>query len=120
MVRLLRAHGARITLVQAVQIGDVQALKTKLEEGIPADQQIGYLPTALSVAASLGSVKMMQILLEYGADVNHRGPPGTMPLIYAAQHGQLEAIQLLLAHGAKVNVEAGETTPLEAAIAGKQ
>src|SRR5262249_675119 len=74
MVRLLRDHGARPTLIQAAELDDIVEVEALLSASIPADWMDQYDPTALCVAASHGNLEMMRLLQVHGADINH--PPG--------------------------------------------
>jgi ankyrin repeat protein len=123
MVRLLRKHGARLTLTQAAELQDSEALTALLKAGVPADQEENDRPMALSIAANLGQMEMILQLLAHGADVNGINPQDSFPrtaLGYAAASGRLDVIQLLLNHGATVHPETGVSTPLEDALLAKQ
>lgn len=111
-------------LIDAAHRGDVQAVRTLLDQGVKPDEKgPRYAPTSLGIAASRGDLPMMELLLDRGADIGAKSNSGT-PLHAASSHGHLKAVQLLLDRGADINAggdafRGGGWTPLhEAAYAG--
>ena len=91
-----------MTLIEAAQAGDLQAVQNLLDRGVeaPGDQELGE---ALCTAAFHGHREVVELLLSHGADVDARGAGGETPLHCAIENIQPEVVTLLLKHGADVN-----------------
>ena len=103
MVQMLREHGAVPMIAQCVTLGNIAAIKAKLDTASPlaaADMASSLLPSAVSA----DNRALVNLLLEHGADVNYHSQNSSTALGVAAQNGNLELVKLLLARGAKVNV----------------
>lgn len=101
LVRLLREHGARLTLWQAARMDDVEALRALLDTGTPVDQtEARGRATALSCAAAEGNINAVRLLLARGASVVDVGY-NALGAAIAGRH--LEVARLLLQKGASVN-----------------
>lgn len=114
-------------LHKAAERGDVQAVRTLLdqgaqvnEEGDPGDKW--FHATALHWASARGHLQVMELLLDRGADVNVTIGHNQTPLHWASGAGQLKAVQLLLDRGADVNAKNayGDTALHDAAKGGHQ
>ena len=110
LVRLLREHGAHVTLWQAARIDDAEALRALLDSGTPIDQPEPASftsafkgPTALMRASEAGSMKAVRLLLTRGANVNAISYSSSTPLEKAIAGHHLEIARLLLRQGANVN-----------------
>ena len=104
MAQMLREHGAVPTLAQCVTLGDIAAIKTKLDAASPqaaANMASSLLPSAVG----MDNRALVNLLLEHGADVNYYSQNSSAALGVAVQNGNLEMVNLLLARGAKVNVK---------------
>lgn len=123
MVQMLRQHGLRLSVSQAVEIGDMATLKTLLDAGVSADNQEANAEPALWEATRRDNVEAVQMLLAHGFNVNAHKEYGTTPLFIAAGKGNIPLMQILLTHGADVNLRRNggvSNTPLYAAVqAGK-
>jgi glyoxylase-like metal-dependent hydrolase (beta-lactamase superfamily II) len=87
-------------LLSAVRKGDVAAVRTLLDQGVPVDTRFRYDRTPLSFAADRGNVELVRLLLERGADANSRDTYYKMtPLATAAYKEHVEIVRLLLARG---------------------
>ena len=114
IVRMLKEHGARLTIWQAARIDDVDALRAALDSGTPIDQPKPDLyatrtykgPTALILAAKAGNLNAVRLLLDRGANVNVQSSNPASALDAAIMGRHLEIARLLLQHGAYVNKSA--------------
>lgn len=101
---LAAAHGSaragtpEDALLDAVRAGDMAAVKTLLDQGVPVDAKFRYDRTALSFAADRGQFEMVKLLLERGADVDARDTfyHNTAPA-WAAYKGHTDVVKLMLA-----------------------
>jgi len=105
------------TIHEAVQKGDLEAVKKYLEKGVEADLKNSYGETPLHIAASYGQRDIADLLIVKGADVNAKDNKQYTPLHNAAVKNQIEIAILLIAKGADINAkdEIGNT-PLARAI----
>ena len=129
-VRLLLAHGAKITaktsdgrslLYQAATLADaLPVLRLLLDQGADVEGKTLTGMTSLMAAASRANVDAMRMLISHHADVNARNAAGATALIAAASTGSAPAIRLLLDKGADVNLKTkrNETALTEAATTG--
>jgi uncharacterized protein len=86
----------------AARKGDVTALKSFLDKGVPVDAKWRYEMTALLMACMRGNTDAAKLLIERGADVNVKDSfYGSTALGAAAEKGDIELVRLLLAKGAK-------------------
>jgi ankyrin repeat protein len=107
-------------LMKAALYGNVQAVRTLVENGADPNAKNGSGATALMWAVE--DAEKTRLLLDHGSDVNARSDDGRTALIIAAGRiGSAPVLRLLLDHGANPSdkVPAGGLTPLaEAARAG--
>jgi len=118
IVRLLVSHGADISaLYAAAFLGEVEKVKTVINEG--ADVNANWLDcgTALHAAARGNQKDVAELLIAQGADVNAGLRDGDdTPLIYAAVNGCKEVARLLIEKGADIHAgNSGGFTPIYAA-----
>ena len=109
---LVCARHARAGPVADASIaGDLESLKSALDEGAPADEP--GVASPLYFASQRKQAGAAAMLIEYGADVNSLSKWGA-PLHVAAKNGDVEMVNLLLDHGADPNLPGGENyqTPL--------
>jgi len=111
------AKALDISIHDAAQIGNIEAIKQHLVAGAEVDfrNQQGFTP--LHVAAQKGHNKVAELLIAKGANVNTSGRLiGTTPLDSAALLGHKEMVELLIDSGADINPQiiTGET-PLQRA-----
>jgi uncharacterized protein len=113
LVRLLREHGAQLSLLQAQAVEDTATVQKLMAAGGPAVMQQGYLMMAR--AAREGDLKTLRQLLQLGVDPNRPLQPDPSnyaipefpddtPLEAAVNKSQVEAVRLLLTHGADPNI----------------
>jgi len=109
---------ATLTALQdAAKRGDVQGVRTLLEQGAQVDEKttgiyLGLPPdtaelsyTALHFAALYGHTEVVKLLLDRGANINAKALYRKTPLHMAAFNGHIDVARLLLERGAL----AGET-----------
>src|ERR1700758_2740864 len=93
---------ARTASRAAIQ-GNVRALVTALDAGVPVDLDDQTGNSLLMLAACNGRPEAGAVLLERGADPNRTNLHGHSPLCGAARRGDLRSTRLLLAHGGRVD-----------------
>jgi outer membrane protein assembly factor BamB len=85
----------------AVKKGEVEKVKTFLEQGVDVNAKNRYGATALSFAADKGQVEVARLLIEKGADVNVKDTfYGSTPIDWAVYNNHPEMVKLLLQNGA--------------------
>ena len=85
---------------EAAATGDVDDVRSWLEQGTPVDAPDPAGRTAMHHAAANGYGYILDLLIEKGGDVNAKTATGHTPLHEAAQAGQLETAKILVAAGA--------------------
>ena len=95
---------ADAALGEACSNGDLEAVRTALEEGadVNARDEEGRMP--LMLAAFDGHDSIVRLLLEKGAEVNAVDLAGRTALMYSSSGPFPGTVQLLLVNGAKVNL----------------
>jgi ankyrin repeat protein len=113
------AEAPDISIHDAVEKGNIEAVKQHLAAGTDVDAKIGRTP--LHRAALNGRKEIAELLIANGADVNAKDNGGFTPLHMATALDHKEIAELLIANGADVNVKGVEGwTPLDIAIQQKQ
>ena len=105
------------SLPQAVQSGDIAAVRRLLNGGANVKIRGDFGDTALHWAAGWPSPEMVKLLIAHGADVNAGDMNGDTPLFVAAFNNASDTAEFLIAHGANVNIK-GENgaSPLHNAV----
>jgi ankyrin repeat protein len=109
----LRARGAYVDICTAASIGDLERVRTLLDQDPTLANRLSeyesyYIGSGapLRSAAARGHIDVVRLLLERGADPN-LPEPGIAPrghaLYSAVANGHVEIVKLLLAHGAYPN-----------------
>jgi outer membrane protein assembly factor BamB len=89
-------------LINAARRGNVEQVKTLLEQGADANATTEYGATALFFAADRGNMEIIQLLLDHGADVNAKDTfYEATALTWAAMSDHADAVKLLLEKGAE-------------------
>lgn len=120
LVETLRAAAGELDVFEAAAVGDIEQLRTRLDEDdtlVHAWSPDGFC--ALHLAVFFGRVEAAALLVARGADVNlvAQNPMAVAPLHSAAAGGRADAVQLLLEAGAIPNVrQHGGWTALHAAV----
>ena len=117
-IPLLADVGHRPTLVEAAERGDLNAVKSLLQESDVNSAQ-GDGMTALHWAAYREDLKIASALVQAGANVNAANRLNAItPLLIASNTGNAAIIELLLRAGADANLANSHgTTPLMLAAA---
>lgn len=100
--------GCATPLIQVVEKGDINGVKTLLDQGADVNQKGGggllNDSNALKVASSCGHLAIAKLLLDRGADVNAAsGNMGWTPLSSAAWLAHTDIMNLLIDRGADIN-----------------
>ena len=91
-------------LLEAISMGDADAVGALLKDGVPADSRdTDGLKTALMMAAE-GEEACMRLLLEHGASIDYQNKRGETALMAAVQYADEGIIRLLIEDG-KANVD---------------
>jgi len=91
------------TLIEAADVGDVEAVKRMISRGAKVDE-LNYLGAPpLQYAVARGHIEIARILVDNGADVNFRIKEGGTPLMGAATCLKPRSIEFLLSKGADPN-----------------
>jgi ankyrin repeat protein len=111
---------ARVDLVAAAQVGDIEAVTAALDQGTYVDTAGSDGRTALIHAAISGNGSLVRLLLERGAKPVVADKLGNTPLHYAAERGTLEVATQLLDAKAPADAQnrAGATPLMMAAGSG--
>lgn len=115
-------HGAMAALPDpvafgaAVELGNVDAARRWLDEGLDPNTTADRIGTGLMIAAWEGNQAMMELFLARGADVNATNRHGEQALLLAAWRGRTEAVRWLLDHGASINRTGKEWSALHYAV----
>ena len=110
---LLRKHGGKTrdelkaaeSIVVAVQLGNIEAVKQHLNDGTEVNAKSGTGRTPLHLAAFKDYKEIVKLLIESGADVNAKDMDDATPLDYAMSEGEKETAELLRKHGGKMAKE---------------
>ena len=103
---LLRQHGARENLFDAVFINDVKTVAALLEQDPTlAAATDGERVSAVDIAAAAGHAEILKLLLKYDSSLSSAAPANHRPnpVHLAAFYDQPESLALLIRAGAKVN-----------------
>ena len=87
----------------ASENGQVDAVRSLLDNGSDIDELDSNGQTALTVASKYGKPQVAKLLIERGADVNSRSASGWTPMHHASKRGHLVIAQLLLDRNVDLN-----------------
>ncbi len=108
MLVACREQKPKITIMQAIKMGDTKTVTYYLNNGDSANQQDEEGVSLLMLAVKQNSVMIVKDLIEAGASVNASNQDDETPLTTAIEMGNREIISLLLEAGATVNLNALE------------
>jgi hypothetical protein len=97
------SHEETIPIFQAVETGDLAAVKRFLSHGVDVNSRNELGQTLLICSARNSWPKIAVLLLSGGASVNASDKTSCDALYYAAVSGSVDIAKLLLAAGAEVN-----------------
>jgi hypothetical protein len=103
------------TLLDAVEEGNIEAVKQHLAAGTDVNAKTRNAWTPLHGAAEGGHGEIVELLIAAGADLEAKNKLGWTPLHHAALRGHKEVAEVLIAKGVDVNAKEdnfGET-PLD-------
>lgn len=113
----------KASLRDFVRFGELEKVKTLLENGVNVDEKENDTCSSLHIACFSGQLEMVKLLLSFGANVNDRDDSlGILwtPLHRAIVSGNYEIVQILLKNGASMECnELGETPVHTAAKSGQ-
>ncbi|CAK0853917.1 unnamed protein product [Prorocentrum cordatum] len=96
--------GGSDLLTQAISDGNMELVRTLLEQGHDPDPEVADGSTSLLLfASSINEPDIVKLLAEYGADVDKADQNGVTPLLAAACSDAADAVQALCELGADVD-----------------
>ena len=99
----LAAAGSDLRLVEAVEKGDMEAVRSLLEQRVDVNASQADGATALHWAAHRDDQKTAELLMDAGANVNTTNAYGVTPLSLACTNGNAAMVEMLLNSGADPN-----------------
>jgi ankyrin repeat protein len=89
------------SLLDAVYEGDLQRVKSVLDQGADVNAKDIDGWTALMYASLNGYADIVKYLIDHGADINVKNKYGETALLLASKHDYQDIVALLESHGAK-------------------
>ena len=116
----LAAAGSDLDLVEAVEKGDKEGVRSLLEQQADVNAPQADGTTALHWAAHRDDLETAELLIGAGADVNAANHYGVTPLSLACTNGSAAMVERLLKAGADPNAgqQTGETAVMTASRSG--
>ncbi len=116
MVCYRLTHIRLIELIEAIEKGDIEAVKQHLAAGADVNAKTGGGVTPLHDAA-FGHKEIAELLIDKGADVDAQDVNGWTPLHSTAYEGHRGIVELLIVKDADVNAkDVNGRTPLDLGI----
>ena len=118
----LAAADSDLRLVKAVERGDMEAVRSLLEQHVDVNASQADGATALHWAAHRDDQESAELLIDVGANVNAVNSYGITPLSLACTNGSAAMVKKLLEAGADPNTAllTGETVLMTAARTGNE
>ena len=129
VVVLLKAKGAHLTLIEAIELRDAEAVRDRLRAGedvnrIPLQFSSPHNPgtpnpygAPLFVAIRAQNPEIVRLVLTAGGNVHFKAEYGFTPLMAAAQQGDPDIVRALLVRGVDPNeVDSRQKTAVKYAI----
>ena len=118
----LAAADSDLRLVEAVERGDMEAVRSLLEQHVDVNASQADGATALHWAAHRDDQESAELLIDVGANVNAVNDYGITPLSLACTNGSAAMVKKLLEAGADPNtaLPTGETVLMTAARTGNE
>lgn len=112
------AKAPEISIYDAVQRGNIEAVKQHLAAGSDVNKIISKGRTLLHIAAENGQKEIVELIIDDGANINVLSVLFKYsPIGLAAQSNQKEIVKLLIAKGANLNTRGIRgRTPLDLAV----
>ncbi|HZV54297.1 MAG TPA: ankyrin repeat domain-containing protein [Rhodocyclaceae bacterium] len=105
-----------VTLGVAVEVGNIDAARRWLDEGLDPNSEADRVGSGLMIAAWEGNVPMMELFLTHGADIHKTNRHNEQALQLAAWRGHVGAVRWLLDHGASVSRDGKAWSALHYAV----
>jgi len=86
-------------LIEAIEKGDIEAVKQHIAAGTDVNAKDRYGATPLHIATHLGHKETVELLIANGADVNAKDDNGCTPVSLAEGGKHTETADLLRKHG---------------------
>lgn len=99
-------------LEDAINVGDIVAVKKLIEQGISVNSKAGVNLTILIVACEKGHFEVVKYLVETGADINYVGNRQMNALMAASGKGHFEIVKYLVEKGADINITTEFGSPI--------
>jgi len=99
LLSFYRFSDENMALIERASCGDLEGVKTLIQQGDNVNTKNRYSKTALYIACENGHTDVVQYLLDSGASVKF----GAKPLIAAVKNDHYECAKLLLQHNATVH-----------------
>ena len=118
IVKLLKKNGAKTDFFTEIAIGDIEAVKNYINEGVDTNSANKHGHQALMVAAHQGHIDIVKLLISRNADINAKHSfSGNTALIGATHQGHIDMVKLLIDANADLNIKNNEEkTALQIAL----
>eukprot|EP00913_Durusdinium_trenchii_P029808 g27933.t1 len=103
-----RSGGGVTMLMSAANTGDLNRIRTLVQQGAEVNAQDDFGWTSLRFAVRKGHVEAVQELIEANADVNLCSESGRTPLMSAVANASPNIVQLLVSAGADLEAKNGQ------------
>ncbi len=101
---MLKDRGAKLTLIAAAKIGDVEEVNRLIQKGANVNARWKHGRTALMQAVVDNQAKILELLIEKGADLNIKDESGKTAFDLALTQNKKQMARLLKSRGAKLSL----------------